>query len=162
MGNNNTSTTTSTSRIATLNGRSSGFHNQPSKTTPSTTTQSKWAAAATPTAPARAAPALRAPAPAANKQILSPTDLRKHHPPAPQCHSITSAFTIVISARETCEWIFFGTCRSKAQWIACRSGSEGRLTKILDYQKLGGQRTWVTTMYFRFYLLLMNPKEIRP
>merc|ERR1739842_78876 len=134
----------------------------PPKTPTSATTPAKWAAAATPTAPARSAPALRAPAPAANKQILSPTDLRSHHPPAPQCHSITSAFTIVISARETCEWIFFGTCRSKAQWIACRSGSEGRLTKIRDYQKLGGQRTWVTTMYFRFYLLLMNPKEIRP
>merc|ERR1712070_1141491 len=50
----------------------------PSKPFPpnqTTTTQSKWAAAATPTAPARAAPALRAPAPAANKLILSPTDL---------------------------------------------------------------------------------------
>merc|ERR1712029_979996 len=160
MGTTNNSTPSTTTTTTSL--ERSYFEAFYSKTTPSTTTQSKWAAAATPTAPARAAPALRAPAPAANKQILSPTDLRWHHPPAPQCHSITSAFTIVISARETCEWIFFGTCRSKAQWIACRSGSEGRLTKIRDYQKLGGQRTWVTTMYFRFYLLLMNPKEIRP
>merc|ERR1712113_1332492 len=86
------------------------------KTTPSTTTQAKWAAAATPTASARAAPALRAPAPAANKQILSPTDLRQHHPPAPQCHSITSAFTIVFLTRGTYEWIF-GTCR-EASWTA--------------------------------------------
>merc|ERR1712182_83723 len=84
---------------------------------PSTTTQSKWAAAATPTAPARAAPALRAPAPAANKQILSPTDLRYHYLPAPSCHSITSAFTIVFLTRETCEWIFFGTC-GEASWTA--------------------------------------------
>merc|ERR1711939_504025 len=137
--NNNTSTTTSTSRIATLNGRSSGFHNQPSKTTPSTTTQSKWAAAATPTAPARAAPVLRAPAPAANKPILSPTDLRQHRPLAPQGYSITSAFTIVLFAWERCvnEIFFGGVARHHGD---CRDGSKGDLTKIRDL-KMGGQRT---------------------
>merc|ERR1712014_260926 len=131
MGNNNTSTTTSTSRIATLNGRSSEFHNQPSKTTPSTTTpstttQSKWAAAATPTAPARAAPVLRAPAPAANKPIISPTDLREHRPLAPQCYSITSAFTILLFTRETCvNEIFFGGVAARHHGL--QGWIEGRL-----------------------------------
>merc|ERR1711939_1041539 len=33
---------------------------------------------------------------------------RSHHPPAPQWHSITSAFiTFFFFKRETCEWIFF-------------------------------------------------------
>merc|ERR1711967_231728 len=143
--NNNTSTTTSTSRIATLNGRSSGFHNQPSKTTPSTTTQSKWAAAATPTAPARAAPVLRAPAPAANKPILSPTDLRYHRPLAPQCYRITSAFTIFLFTRETCvnENFFGGVTRHHGLqgWIEGRLDEDTRL-------KMGGQRKlfWFTKM----------------
>merc|ERR1712054_550436 len=132
--NNNNSTPSTTTTTTSL--ERSYFEAFYSKTTPSTTTQSKWAAAATPTAPARAAPALRAPAPAANKQILSPIDLREHHPPAPECYRITSAFTIVISTRESCEWTF-GTCH-EASWIA---GVDRRAdSRRYEIKNGGGQR----------------------
>merc|ERR1712070_490183 len=135
--NNNNSTPSTTTTTTSL--ERSHFEALFPTTTTSTTTQSKWAAAATPTAPARAAPALRAPAPAANKPILSPTDLRYHRPLAPQGYSITSAFTIVLFARERCvnEIFFGGVARHHGD---CRDGSKGDLTKIRDL-KMGGQRT---------------------
>merc|ERR1739842_168895 len=48
-----------------------------------------------------------------------------------------------------------GTVDCLQEWI------EGRIDEDTRSLKNGGQRTWVTTMYFRFYLLLMNPKDLR-
>merc|ERR1712070_629660 len=143
--NNSTPSTTTT----TTSLERSYFEAFYSKTTPSTTTQSKWAAAATPTAPARAAPALRAPAPAANKQTLSPTDLREHYPPAPQSHSITSAFTIVFLIRETCKWIF-SACVARhhglQEWIGGQIDEDTRLK--MEGKEHGLQQcTFASTCY---------------
>merc|ERR1712070_542558 len=145
MGNNSTSIHHNYNNFSRKKPRRSLFL----KSTTSTTTQSKWAAAATPTAPARAAPALRAPAPAANKQTLSPTDLREHYPPAPQSHSITSAFTIVFLIRETCKWIF-SACVARhhglQEWIGGQIDEDTRLK--MEGKEHGLQQcTFASTCY---------------
>merc|ERR1712070_1154295 len=159
MGTTNNNSTPSTATTTTSLERSH-FEALFPTTTTSTTTQSKWAAAATPTAPARAAPALRAPAPAANKPILSPTDLREHHPPAPQCHSITSGVHHrLLKHGKTCEGTFFrhvsrGTTDCLQERIGGQIDEDTRL-------KLEGKEHGLQQCTFAFYLLLMNSKDFR-